>query len=110
MGRVTMYLSGGVSSDSILTSPPLSGGFQGPISSPKGGLLAELRFDRELDFQALPICEGRTKITMVPDVTLLSQVENFEEEIFMKTGFITGRQALTVPRRTSRLVNRATKW
>ena len=57
--------------------------------------------------QAEPICEGRMKTGIEPDMTLESQEEARESENLLKTGLRTGRQALMTPSRASRQVKRA---
>lgn len=54
-----------------------------------------------------PICEGRMKIGIEPDMTLDSQEEARESENLLKMGLRTGRQAFMTPRRASRQVKRA---
>lgn len=82
------------------------------ISLGRGCLTVEFLFAlfREgEDFQVEPICDGRMKTGIEPDMTEESQLLALEVPNFVNIGFMTGRQALITPRRASRQVKSATR-
>ena len=108
-GLAFVYLRGGLESGPPLTFEFGLPEFHGGISCSIGALYVEPALDSEVRFQPVPTCERRIKIGIEPDTMLLSQEDALEVCIFVKRGFITGRQALMVPSSASRFVKRATK-
>lgn len=56
-------------------------------------------------FTLEPIFERRMNMGIDPDITEESQLLALEEPSLVKTGFMTGKQALMTPRRASRWAN-----